>query len=89
MDEVKEGEVNVNLNLDTTPILYTDNVLITVNEDGVVLDACQKVGSSNQVRIVARVGMSKTHAQKLVKALNDLVEKSEGQVHTTKKVHQA
>ncbi len=28
----KSGQMSVNLNLDNTPILYTDNIIITTNE---------------------------------------------------------
>ena len=54
----------VNLNLDLTPILYTDSVFMTSNSDGVVLDVGQRVASTNQVRIVSRIGMSREHAKK-------------------------
>lgn len=64
MDQKQNAlDVAVNVNLDTTPVLYTDNVFMTTNEDGIVLDICQKLGSTNQVRIVARVGMSRSHAK--------------------------
>jgi hypothetical protein len=74
----------VNLNLDTTPILYTDNILITLNEDGVVLDASQRIASTNQARIVARIGMSRNHAKKFVNKLGELLVKSEGKIETGK-----
>jgi hypothetical protein len=78
-------QVQVNVNLDTTPILYTDNVFITANEDGVVLDIAQKLGSSNQVRIVSRVGMSRQHAKKLATELGKLVVMTEGKSETGSK----
>lgn len=56
--------VQVTVNQDTTPILFTDNIFITTNEDGVVLDVAQKLGS--QSRLVARIGMSRTHAKKFI-----------------------
>lgn len=58
--------VSLSVNLDTNPILYTDNILISTNEDGVVLDVTQKLVGSNQVRIVSRVGMSRTQAKKFI-----------------------
>ena len=58
--------VSLSVNLDTTPVLYTDNILISTNEDGVVLDVTQKLVGSNQVRIVSRVGMSRTQAKKFI-----------------------
>lgn len=74
----------VNLNLDSTPILYTDNIFMTTNEDGVVLDVGQRVASTNQVRIVARVGMSKEHAKKFVNKLGNLLVMSDGKIQTGK-----
>ena len=56
--------LSVSVNPDTTPILFTDNVLITANDDGVVLDITQKLG--DQRRIVSRIGMSRTHARKFI-----------------------
>ncbi len=86
MDQKQNAlDVAVNVNLDTTPVLYTDNVFMTTNEDGIVLDICQKLGSTNQVRIVARVGMSRSHAKKLTHKLNELLAMTEGQNQTNKK----
>lgn len=54
----------VSINLDTTPVLYTDNIHISVNELGVVFDVTQTVGAD--ARIVARIGMSREHAKRFV-----------------------
>lgn len=85
MEKKQEQEVSVNVNLDTTPILYTDNVFMTTNEDGVVLDVGQKLGSTNQLRIVSRIGMSREHAKKFVKELGKLLAVTEGQKQTGNK----
>jgi hypothetical protein len=69
----KKDEIQVQTNLDSTPIYYTDNIHISVNEDGVVLDVMQKLLNSNQLRIVARIGMSKLHAEKLIKRFGELL----------------
>lgn len=82
--EKKENSQQVNLNLDTTPVLYTDNILMTANPDGVVLDVSQRLGSTNQVRIVTRVGMSREHAKKFVNELGKLLAMSEGKIQTGK-----
>jgi hypothetical protein len=82
MDENKKDGVEILLNLDNTPILYTDNILMTTNEDGLVMDVGQKVGPSNQIRIVARVGMSRQHAKKFLKELGNLLAMTEGQIQT-------
>lgn len=85
-DENKPKQMQVSVNLDTTPILYTDNVNMTVNPDGVVMDIMQRLGPSDQVRIVARVGMSRDHAKKIIEQLGKLLLKSEGEIVTGKKV---
>ena len=65
--------VSVSVNLDNTPILYTDNIFISANEDGVVLDVTQKLVNSNQTRIVSRVGMSRTQAKKFAAEIGRLL----------------
>lgn len=85
-DNNQPQQLAVNINLDTTPILYTDNVFMTTNEDGIVFDFGQKVGPSNQLRIVSRVGMSRSHAKKFLKEMGNLLALTEGQISTGKKV---
>lgn len=80
-----QNEIAVNIEPDVTPVLYTDNVLMTVNEDGVVLDIGQKVGSTSSLQIVSRIGMSKTHARKLVNELGKLLLMAEGQISTAER----
>lgn len=84
MEEKKPEKhaVSVNLNLETTPVLYTDNIFMTTNEDGVVLDIGQKVGYTAQIRIVARIGMSRNHAKKFSRELGRLLAMTEGQIQT-------
>ena len=87
MDPNKNQGLNLNVNFDTTPILYTDNVSITVNEDGVVLDFIQRLINTNQVRLVSRVGMSRDHARKLLDSLETSLRGAEGAMQSaTKKV---
>lgn len=74
--------VSVSVDLNTTPILYTDNVLISMNEDGVVFDVTQKLVGANQVRIVSRVGMSRTQAKKFVAEASRLLALTEGKSGT-------
>lgn len=80
-----DQEVQININLDTTPVLYTDNVLMSTNEDGLVLDFGQKLGTTNQLRIVSRIGMSREHAKKFLKELGNLLAMTEGQKQTGEK----
>ncbi len=84
--ELQPEGLAISINLDTTPILYTDNIFLNFNEDGLVLDICQKLGPSNQLRIVSRIGMSKAHAKKFANILGNLIVKSEGKMQTGKKV---
>jgi len=82
----KNQPVQISVNLDTTPVLYTDNVNLTVNPNGVVLDIMQRLGPTNQVRIVSRIGMSREHAKKFLDKLGKLLLKSEGVVVTGEKI---
>lgn len=75
----------VTINLDSTPILYTDNVMVTSNEDGVVFDFCQRVGNTPQARVVARIGMSPAHAKKFLMVLKDQLDKKPGTGQTGNK----
>lgn len=82
MDPKAQQQVAVNLNVETTPILYTDTIFMTTNEDGVTLEIGQKILGSEQVKIVARVGMSRSHAKKFVTELGKLLAVTEGQTQT-------
>jgi hypothetical protein len=82
----KTNAVQISINLDTTPVLFTDNINMTANPEGVVMDIMQRLGPTNQVRIVARIGMSREHAKKFVNKLGELMLKSEGQIATGKRV---
>ena len=80
-----EQDIQINVNLDTTPVLYTDNILMSTNEDGLVMDVAQKLGGTNQLRIVSRIGMSREHAKKFLHELSKLLAMTEGQNQTGKK----
>lgn len=81
----KNGNFQINLNPNDVKIFYTDMVFMNTNEDGVTFDICQKVGSSNQMQVVSRIGMSRNHAKKFVKKLSELLALTEGQSQTGKK----
>lgn len=85
-NEVIAKGQQVNLNLDTTPVYYTDNIFMTANPNGVVLDVAQRVASTSQVRIVTRIGMSREHAKEFVNQLGKLLATSEGKIQTGKKI---
>lgn len=80
-----DQEFKVQVNPETLPILYTDSVFIHVSEDGVTLDVCQKIGNSNQLQIVSRVGMSREHAQKFVKKMSEILVLTHGHSQTGEK----
>lgn len=75
-------QVNLNINLDTTPIFYTENVFISTSNDGVTMDVAQKLVGTNQQRIVTRIGMSREHAKKLLRELGNLLAMTEGNTQT-------
>lgn len=52
-----------------TKIVYTDMVHVMVNNYGVVMNFMQTGGPTNQPLAVARVGMSKEHAQSILEVL--------------------
>lgn len=83
--EPKVSEMAMSVNLDTTPIFYTDMVSMTTNPDGVVFDVMQRLGPTNQIRVVTRVGMSREHAKKFTQELGKLLLITEGQAQTSEK----
>ena len=80
MNEEKQSEklLDLNINLDTTPIVYTDNIFMNANEDGLVLDIGQKLFNTNKVRVVSRIGMSRSHAKKFIKEMGKLLAITDG-----------
>lgn len=80
-----DSKLGLNINLDSTPIIYTDNIFMNANEDGIVLDVGQKVFNTNQIRIVARIGMSRTHAKKFAGELGKLLAMTDGHLQSGKK----
>lgn len=69
-DSRKQIKVNLPQNIS---VLYTDATYLTVSQYGVVLDIGQTAGPTNEQNIVARVGMSKEHAEVLVEKLGQLL----------------
>ncbi len=87
MAKADEKQLSVNLNPEKTTILYTDTIFMNANDDGVIIDICQKVGNSNQVQVVSRIGMSREHAQKFVKKLSEILALTHGHTKTTDKTN--
>lgn len=69
----QEEQNNIQVTLPNIPILYTDMVFMNVNEDGVIIDICQKGAGPNQFQVVSRVGMSREHAKKFVHKLGEIM----------------
>jgi hypothetical protein len=86
MDKKDENknQMNFNINFDTTPVLYTDTVQMTTNQDGVVLDVGQRFLNTNQIKVVTRIGMSREHAKKFLNELGKLLAMTEGQLQSNK-----
>lgn len=87
MDEKnKSGEQKqqVNIILDTVPVLYTDQILNITNRFGIVVNFCQQTGPA-QYRAVARIGMSREHAKEWYQELGRLLAMTEGKGGTGKK----
>lgn len=76
-DGITNREPVVNIKVpDSLSILYSDMVSVTSTDFGIVFDFGQKMGPTNQVNIVSRIGMSAEHAKALSKLLiNKLDEK--------------
>lgn len=85
MAKTDEQQFQISVNPEKTPIMYTDTVFMNVNDDGVILDICQKVGNSNQLQVVTRVGMSREHAHKFVKKLSEILALTHGHSQTGEK----
>jgi hypothetical protein len=77
-----QTQLKFNINLDTTPIVYTDNIFMNANEDGITLNVGQKIINTDQVKIVARVGMSRNHAKKFVVEMGKLLAMTEGHLQS-------
>lgn len=56
-------------------IVYTDTVHVMVNNYGVVMNFLQSGGVNNQPMAVARVGMSREHAQSVLKLLEKTLQR--------------
>lgn len=82
---VEKHQTTVEGNLDTPPILYTENIVISASEDGVVLNIGQKIVATRKLRVVSRVGMSRVHAKKFLKSMGSLLAMTEGDTQTGNK----
>jgi hypothetical protein len=81
----EKNPLTFNINPDTTAILYTDNIFMNANEDGITLNVGQKIINTDQIKIVARVGMSRNHAKKFVAEMGKLLAMTEGHLQSGEK----
>jgi sucrose-6-phosphate hydrolase SacC (GH32 family) len=54
---------------DSISVLYTDSAFIAASKFGVTVDFAQRVGNTKRQKVVARVGMSREHAEALLGVL--------------------
>lgn len=72
--EQNQNQQQVNVQMPgNLPVLFSDVAGVTSSPFGLVFDFGQRVGSTNQVSIVARIGVSKEHGEALLKVLADKV----------------
>lgn len=81
-EQNQTNQHKVNMNPETTPVLYTDNIFMTSHEFGIVIDFGQKMGPTNETRIVSRIGMSREHAKKFLAELGKMLAMTDGTSNT-------
>jgi transcriptional regulator with XRE-family HTH domain len=76
---VKKPEQVAQISIDpaANPVLFSDSILVSSSDYGLVLDVAQKVGNGPQHHIVARIGISFDHAKKLLEVISDHIQKYE------------
>ena len=56
-----------------TNVLYCDSAFITASNFGIVFDFAQSMASTNTQTVVSRIGMSKNHAEAMLKVLEQKI----------------
>lgn len=56
-----------------TNVLYCDSAFVTASNFGIVIDFAQSMASTNSQTVVSRIGMSKEHAEAMLKVLQQKV----------------
>ena len=82
--EEKPKGVQINIDPSRTPVVYTDAIRVSADNNGVVLTFAQKLDITNQLFTVARIGLSKEHAKKLIEHLTRVLKQREGTGETGK-----
>lgn len=80
----KEDMTKVKVNIKNVPVLYSDSVFVTSSPLGIVFDFAQRIGPTKDQDIVARIGMSREHASRLLSVLQKRL-KDKGKSKTEKK----
>lgn len=70
MEKKVQPNAGLQVNMPAIPVLYTDSCFVSATDFGIVFDFAQTVGPTNQQNVVARVGMSREHAEAVVKVLS-------------------
>ena len=84
-NKVPDG-FNLNINAQTTPVMFSDHIQMTISENGIVFDVGQRILNTNQINVVSRFGINREHAKRLLKSLGEVLALTEGQVETVRKV---
>jgi transcriptional regulator with XRE-family HTH domain len=58
-----------------TPVLYTNALFVSSDDYGITIDAGSRVGPSNEIQIVSRIGFSLEHAVRIREALDIHIKK--------------
>ena len=66
-------KLEVDINVDKTPILFTEHIFIHSSSNGITLDFGQKLGPNPKIHIVSRLGMSRTQAKNLFQELGKIL----------------
>lgn len=73
-EAIQNGAITMASN---APVVYTDMVHVMVNNYGVVMNFMQTAGSNTQAQAIARIGMSKEHAQSVLEILQKTLKLSD------------
>lgn len=69
--------VNFSLDPNKTPVYFADGYLIVSNEQSLVLNFTQNLFDGNQQNVISRTALTLEQAKRLLKDLNDHLEKFE------------
>lgn len=69
--------MNMSTVVNDNKVLYTDMVQVSVNNYGVILNFLQGIGSDGKPSAVARIGMSREHANSIIEVLTKTIDMAE------------